>query len=117
MGGILLNPNGIIEIKFTWVLGRKTNNQAKMYGLLQGLCIAKDKGIKYIIILGVSLITIHHLIKEGRPKENYLSLVLKSIRGFLASFHSKEFYHILIINNPDFDLQEYKDYSLEETKL
>lgn len=41
--------------------GRKTNNQPEMYGLLQGLRIAEDKGIKYIIILGDSLITIQYV--------------------------------------------------------
>lgn len=33
-GGILFNPDGITEIKFAWGLGRKTNNQVEMYGLL-----------------------------------------------------------------------------------
>jgi len=41
-----------MEIKFSWSLQRKSNNQAKMYGLLQGLCIAKDKGVEDIIVLG-----------------------------------------------------------------
>lgn len=66
----LLNLDGIIEFKFDWRLGRKTNNQAEMYGHFQGLHIVKDKGIKDIIILRDSLITIHYLIKEGNPNDN-----------------------------------------------
>lgn len=59
---VLLNPDGIIETKYAWGLGRKTNNQVEMYGFLHGLHIAKDKEIKDIVILGDSLITSHYLI-------------------------------------------------------
>jgi len=88
-GGILLNLDGGIEIKFAWVLGSKTNDQIEMYGLIQGLCIVRDKGIKGIIILIYSLIIVHYLIKEGNPKDNSLALVLQRIRGLLEFFHSK----------------------------
>ena len=87
-----------------------------MYGFLQGLHIAKDKGIKYIIILRDLLITIHYLIKKGNPKNNSLALVLQRIRGMVESFHSKESYHILR-NNMDVDSQANKACSMEETKL
>lgn len=45
-GGILYNPVGIAEIIYGWGLGRKVNNQDKLYGLYQGLSIPKYNGIK-----------------------------------------------------------------------
>ena len=75
-GRILLNLHGIIKIKFTWVLGMKTKNQVEMYGLLQGLCISRDKGTKHSIILLDSLLIIHYLVKENTLKDNSMGSVL-----------------------------------------
>jgi len=116
-GGILLNPNRIIETKFAWGLGRETNNKAKMYGLFQGLRIAKGKGIKDIILLWDTLITIQNLIKDGIPKDNSLALVLQRIKGLMKIFHSKELYHVLRIHNAEVDIQENRACPFEETKL
>jgi len=33
-GGILINPKGIIETKYDWGLGKRTNNQVELYNLL-----------------------------------------------------------------------------------
>lgn len=88
-----------------------------MCGLFQGLCIAKDKGIKDIIILGDSLITISYLTNEGNSKDNYLSQILHRIRGLAKFFHSRDFYHILRINNVEIDLEANKACSMEEAKL
>lgn len=114
---MLLNPDEIIEIKYAWGLGRKTNNQDEMYGLLQGFHIAKDKGLQDIIVLGDLLVTIQYLIKEGRLKENYLVLILQIIRDLITYFHSKGFFQVLRINNMDVDLQENRGFSMGETKL
>ena len=69
---------------------RKTNDQAEMYGLLQGLCIAKEKDIKYRIFLGDLLLTIHYLIKESGSKDKSISLVFQRIKSFVALLHTKE---------------------------
>jgi len=65
-----------MEVEFSWGLGRKSNTQAEMYGFLQGLSIAKDKGLEDIISLGYSLLTIQYLNSENNSKDNSLTLVL-----------------------------------------
>jgi len=72
-GGILINPNGITEVKLSWGLVRRSNNQVEMCGLLQGLYIAKGKGVEDLIMLGDSLITIHHMNPNNLPKDNSLA--------------------------------------------
>lgn len=98
-------------------LERKTNNQGEMYGLLQGLCITKDKCIQDIIVLGDLLVTIQYLLKEGSPKDNFLALVPHIIRDLITSFHYKGLFHILIIKNMDVDMQANRSFYTEGTKV
>lgn len=44
-GWILINPAGIIEDRFAWGLGMKTNNQVETYGLFLRLSLAQKKEI------------------------------------------------------------------------
>lgn len=109
MGGgarILYNIDGIIEVRYVLDLGRKNKNQVELYGLLQGLNIAKYKGIKDIIILEDSLIIILYLSKPRNPNDNSLSQILTQIFFLANSFISKEYYHILIGNNLEVDFED-----------
>ena len=45
-GGILINPEGIIEDKYAWGLGKKTNNQAEAYGLFFCLTLAQKRALE-----------------------------------------------------------------------
>jgi len=65
---------------------KKRSNLAEMYGLFQGLCIGKDKGITHIVILGDSLVLIQYLIKKISPRDNSLAQVLGRIKSLLDSF-------------------------------
>jgi len=112
-GGILINPKGTIEASYSWGLGRRSNNQAEIYGILQGLIIAKDRVVGDIIILGYPMITIQYIIKGNRPKENHLSRSLQRIRTLMENFHSRNFFHIIRSNNMEVDMMENLACSLE----
>jgi hypothetical protein len=49
-----MNPRGTIETSYAWGLGISSNNQEKDYSLLQGLRIANDSRIQFLIVLGAS---------------------------------------------------------------
>ena len=62
-GGILINPEGKIEVRYVWGMGTKINNQAEALGLMLGLSLVWEKGIREVVILGDSLSIIKHLVK------------------------------------------------------
>jgi ribonuclease HI len=49
-GGIIMDPKGNIESRFTWGLGEYRNNQATTYALLQCLHLEIVMGLKSLII-------------------------------------------------------------------
>lgn len=104
-GGILSNLEGIIEFRYAWGLGWKTNNQAEVYGLFLGLTLAQKKGIKIIQALRDSMIIIRHMIYATRDKNTTLNQIIKRYHGLLPSFDLVSFYHILKINNQEADKQ------------
>ena len=53
-GGLVISPNGLSSIRFCWGLGIMTNNQAKIYSLLQASQLGKNKGYKSVQIFGDS---------------------------------------------------------------
>lgn len=60
-GGIIMNHEGIIEDRYAWGLGMKTNNQSEAYGLFLRLSLAQKKGIKDMKILWDSMLIIKHM--------------------------------------------------------
>lgn len=57
----------------------KTNNQVEMY-------IIKDKGIKYIIVMGDPLLMTHYLINRNCSKITLLLWCFKELENWLHAF-------------------------------
>ena len=60
----VINPKGIMEINYTWVLEIASKNQAKAYGFLQGLKNIELKRVQSILFVGDSS-TIFKLMKKN----------------------------------------------------
>ena len=102
-GGILTNPEGIVEFRYAWGLGWKTNNLAEVYGLFLGLTLAQNKGIKKLQFQGDSMIIIRHMIYATKAKNTTLNQIIKRSHGLLPTFDLVSFYHILKRNNQEAD--------------
>lgn len=50
-GGVLVNPNGQLDLSYAWGLGAETNNRAKALALWQGLNQAISKNVKDLIVI------------------------------------------------------------------
>jgi hypothetical protein len=74
---VIFDPKGEEELSFAWIIGNTTNNQYKALALWKCVWIMKDKGIKQLIVVGHSMIAIHHMVFKSLLKDPHLcSLVL-----------------------------------------
>jgi ribonuclease HI len=78
-GGVLFGPKGYIELRFAWNLGIASNNQTEEYAFLQGIYLAKARGIQYLIIIDDSLNTIQSMIYGSSPLDAQLNNITKKI--------------------------------------
>lgn len=108
-----------MEVRYAWGLGRKTISHAEVYGLFHGRSIAKNKGVKDIIILGDShiypIISPNLAIQRKIPYS--LSQISDKIKSLASFFHSKDFFHILRSNNLEVDKETNKACTLGEAIL
>jgi ribonuclease HI len=65
-GGILVGPNGLLEIRFAWGLGIETNNIAEALALWQWLNQAILHNIRDLVIIGDSRLIIQALILRNK---------------------------------------------------
>ena len=62
MGGVLFSLGGIIDLRYIWGSGTKSNNQAEVLALLKGCQLALLLGYTEILIFGDSLMLINSII-------------------------------------------------------
>ena len=60
-GGVILSPDGNQELSFSWGLGIESNNMAEALALWKGLNLAKEQGIRHIVVIGDSRLVIQDL--------------------------------------------------------
>ena len=65
-GGILVDPGGQVEHKFSWGLGPRTNNEAEWMALLQGLHLIRGKKLWKVLVFDDSRHVIYKMI-NGYP--------------------------------------------------
>ena len=94
-GVIIINPEGKIEIRYVWGLGKKTNNQAKALSLLLGLYLVKEKTINVVIILGDSMLVTKHMVKGSQAQNYKPNKILKRLKGIETTLENVKYYHIL----------------------
>ena len=101
-GGILLDPGGHIELKFSWGLGNRTNNEAEWLALLQGLQLLHSQKYWKVLIFGDSKHVISKLI-NGNPLGAVNCRCLYN-KVNLLMHNSYEPLHILRLNNSAADI-------------
>ena len=101
---MFITPDGKLESNFSWRLGRDTNNVVGALALLQGLQIARSRGINELIVLGDSQIIIQALAENTLPSQMQLHRLIRKIQALVKSFCKVEFFHILRKHNSKVDL-------------
>lgn len=80
-----------------------TNNRAEAYGLLLGTSIAKNYGLRNLLILGDSAIIIAALTTGKDFRQIALNNIKARIMGNIRSLGNVTFKHVLRINNKEAD--------------
>ena len=101
-GGILVDPGGQVEHRFSWGLGPRTNNEAEWMALLQGLHLIQGKKLQKFLVFGDSRHVIYKMI-NGYPLGDIKCRRLYKKAKLLLS-QSIEIYHILRHNNKEADI-------------
>jgi ribonuclease HI len=83
-GGILVSPNGLLEITYAWGLGIETNNRAKALALWQGLTEAINQNVQDLVIVGDSRLIIQTLILCKTTKHVKLQHTLEKVQLLLG---------------------------------
>lgn len=86
-------------------MGMQTNNQVEAYGLLLGLSLAQKMGIKYMHILGVSMLIIKHMNFNSAAQNIILNQIIRRTKGMIPLFEQVRLFHILRGNNKEADKQ------------
>ena len=68
-GGVIIDPDGKVEIEFSWNIGNDSNNMAEAYRLWQGLKQLQGKGVEEVLVFGDSRVIIQAL-NGGRRDKN-----------------------------------------------
>ena len=95
VGGVLISPGGNIEIKYSWGLGTKTNNEAEALALLKGCQLLIEKGFQSVNIFGDSTTIIKGLISNHGMKNGRLDSIMHRTKLALGNIKSIKIYHIL----------------------
>ena len=57
-GGVIICPEGKIEMEYYWNIGNDSNNMVEAYGMWKGIKQLKEKGVEEAIVFGDSQIII-----------------------------------------------------------
>ena len=91
----VINPEGIMEINYTWVLEIASKNQAEAYCFLQGLKNIDLKRVQSILFVGDSLTILKLMNKHHISTTNSLAWIISQIKIKVSCFKDIELYHIL----------------------
>jgi len=75
-GGIFYDSEGNIVAKYVWGLGQATNDQVEDYALLWGICIASEKKIVSLKVIGDSTVIIKSMIGEVTLMDRKLATIM-----------------------------------------
>ena len=103
-GGILLDPGGQVEQRFSWGLGSRTNNEVEWMALLQGLHLTRNKKLQKVLIFGDSRHVIYKMINGYPTGDIKCRRLYKKDKLLLPQ--SFEVFHILHQNNKEVDIMD-----------
>ncbi len=93
-GVVLVDPNGEIALRHREYLGQATNNVAEYRGLLLGLKLARNLGIKKLRVHSDSELLVRQLNGVYRVKQPHLRTLWQEARGALQQFETCEIIHV-----------------------
>jgi ribonuclease HI len=102
-GGVLLAPDGKLELSYAWGLGEDSNNRAEALALWQGLNQAISKKVNDLVIIGDSRLIIQALILHNPVKQTKLQHILEKIHHLLKRLRAFQLFHILCNLNEQAD--------------
>ena len=94
-GGVIINPDGEVEVEYSWNIGYETNNMAKAYGLWQGLKQLLVKKVDEVMVFGDSRIIIQAMNGDRKDDNIKIDRLNRRIRSITKLFRNVCFYHIL----------------------
>lgn len=107
-GGVIKDEQGRNLVTYEWGLGIMTNNKAEAYSLLLGTSIARNLGIRNLLIVGDSAIIIASMIIGKEFNQAALNNIKGRIMGNIKAIGGATFKHILRTNNVEADAQANK---------
>ena len=116
-GGVVIDPNGKVEIEYYWNIGYDSNNMAEAYGLWQGLKQLKKKGVGEVMVFGDSRLIIHALNGGSQCKNERLARLINRIKSNVKLFRRISFFHILRELNSMEDLTANKSIAVGQNEL
>jgi len=94
-GGIILNPDEMNELKFSWGIGEDTNNIVEALALWQGLLQLTVMGTTNAPIFGDSRLIINTINSHSLPQNMRLQNILQKNKNLICSFYKIKIFHIL----------------------
>ena len=93
--GVIICPEGNIEVEYSWNIEFDSNNMVEVYGLWQGIKQLKEKGVEGAIVLGDSRLTIQVLNGASQSRNMRLDRIIRRVKSLTKSFRKVYFFHIL----------------------
>ena len=94
-GGVITESKGNVISTYSWGLGIESNNKVEFCGLLQGLRIARSKGIANLMVFDDSRLLIQAIIRKKRPSHLQLAQIFQKIHLLCNNFQTIRFFHVL----------------------
>lgn len=107
-GGIIYSADEQKQDSYCWGLGRSTNNQAEILGLLKACQLAQRNIGENLQIFEDSEILIKTLNKGDQLNSSALNKTLERIRKLTQNFSSCSFYHVLRAQNKEANINAKK---------
>jgi ribonuclease HI len=93
-GAVLKSLDGQIIAKGYWPLGHGTNNIAEWLGLINGLHLAREHGVRKLLIYMDSMLVVKQVWGEYQVKKPHLKPLHKEAMDLLEDFAVYDIAHI-----------------------
>jgi ribonuclease HI len=107
-GGVIIDPEEIKVLSYSWGIDKDTNNIAEALALWQGLSQAQIMNITDLNVFGDSRIIIQALSSKNLTSHMRLRQILKKIKLLMTTFKSIQLFHILRELNGEADKEANK---------
>ena len=115
--GVIIYPEGEIEVEYYWNIGIESNNMAEVYGLWQGIKQLKGKGVEEATVYGDSRLIIQAMNGASQFHSLKLARMIKRIKFVSKTFRRLEYFHILRDLNDLVDQAANKAMALSENEM